>query len=363
MLTRKIEKGLWLALAFALASALSGCSHKVLDYRNVQVVNGQIFASDANEPFTGTVTNFPDNEILRDQEGFANFAHVIAEADFPGDMQAAQILGITGLGVVTARTTAYCDVSVREGLLDGKTICKAPRSDVVGTKMYFKKGLLNGSLKYYDFSLSRSPLAEGSFEDGVPDGTQTLYGAKTGRKLAVVNWSKGVQDGKEEVYNDANGEVIKRLRFKDGKIDGDIVEYSADGKTKLHSVQITNGVKSGDEELYYPDGKHKEHSEWVDGKINGTVRRWDESSKVSQELTYKDGVQVQTEADNVRQALTESALAPAVSAVVPATNLDACVSAWTVAFRKERGEDAAVAADQLDEWKQWCEQGKPAPSS
>jgi hypothetical protein len=39
------------------------------------------------------------------------------------------------------------------------------------------------------------------------------------------------------------------------------------------------------------------------------------------------------------------------------------VSAWTAAFREEREDpDIIVNVDELDEWKQWCKQGKQAPA-
>jgi antitoxin component YwqK of YwqJK toxin-antitoxin module len=353
-----------LVLMLAIATlGLSGCSNEELDYRNVQVVNGKIYSGDSNKPFTGSVTNVPDNEILKSQDGFAGFANIIVQAAFSSDMQAARNLGITGVGMLTASATAYCDVSVHDGLLDGKAICKAPRSDTVGTEMSFKDGSLTGSMKYFDFDLSPNPLAEGSFEDGVPDGKQTVYDAKTGSKIAIVHWASGVQDGTEEIYNRSSGEVTKKLSYKNGKIDGDYVEYSASGKIKLHTAELTNGVKNGNEALYYPDtGKRKEYSEWKDGNLNGTVRRWDENGNETQEMEFKNGLQVQKDKDQLVQALADSISTPASMAASNA-NLDSCVQAWTVAYRKEQGVDAMVASDQLDEWKQWCQQGKQAPSN
>lgn len=350
------------ALIATTLLVLSGCSKPVLDYRNAEVVNGKIYSSAANKPFTGTVTNFPDNEILKYQDGFAGFANILAQSAFPDDMRGARNLGITAQGMLTATTTAYCDVSVRNGLLDGKTICKAPHTDTTGTEMSFEGGSLSGEMTYYDFSLSPNRLSKGSFKDGTPDGTQTIYSVKTGNKIGVANWSDGALDGRVERYNATNGALIRRGRLKDGKLDGEVVEYSDDGKAKLRTAEYTSGFQSGDEELYYLDGKHKEHSQWVDGKLNGTVRRWDENGNLIQELTYKNGVQVQSDADKLRHALTDPVPAAANTAATPAANMDACVRAWTVAFRKERGEDAMVVADQLEEWKAWCKQGKEAPA-
>lgn len=49
--------------------------------------------------------------------------------------------------------------------------------------------------------------------------------------------------------------------------------------------------------------------------------------------------------------------APALSA--PAvSSLDACVEQWADAFRKEEGELAVATVYHLEEWEQWCKEGK-----
>ena len=38
--------------------------------------------------------------------------------------------------------------------------------------------------------------------------------------------------------------------------------------------------------------------------------------------------------------------------------LTQCTHQWVQAFNRERGEEGPIAVDQLDEWEQWCKQGK-----
>jgi len=38
--------------------------------------------------------------------------------------------------------------------------------------------------------------------------------------------------------------------------------------------------------------------------------------------------------------------------------IDACVQKWTKADRNEVVPDQPISADQLDDWAQWCEEGK-----
>lgn len=48
----------------------------------------------------------------------------------------------------------------------------------------------------------------------------------------------------------------------------------------------------------------------------------------------------------------------------PSSNdADQCVAQWVDAYRKDVGQNAAVTQDQLDEWTQWCNEGKRASGS
>lgn len=38
--------------------------------------------------------------------------------------------------------------------------------------------------------------------------------------------------------------------------------------------------------------------------------------------------------------------------------IDVCVNKWVNAYRAEAGEDAVVRYDMLNEWEDWCKQGK-----
>lgn len=57
-------------------------------------------------------------------------------------------------------------------------------------------------------------------------------------------------------------------------------------------------------------------------------------------------------------AASPAPVAVPASASVKATPDEACSSKWLDAFHKENGEDAMITSDQLDEWDQWCAQGR-----
>ncbi|ARL96033.1 hypothetical protein [Burkholderia pseudomallei] len=67
---RSCQKVAALAAISLTTVLLAGCKGDVLDYRNVQVVNGKVYAGDANTPFSGKVTNVPAPDILNNQQGY-----------------------------------------------------------------------------------------------------------------------------------------------------------------------------------------------------------------------------------------------------------------------------------------------------
>lgn len=343
-------------LVAVMALSLSGCGKDVLDYRNVQVVNGKIYKGDANKPFSGTLTNVPDNEILQNQEAFAQIAPLIVRLADPREVPAAQNLGISWVGMLTVKTTSYCDVNVKDGWFDGEAVCKAPRSDDKTTTMNFKEGRLDGKFKYFDSVLSPNLLAEATFNDKGADGTLTVYSPRGGKAIGKIEFSDGKMDGKAETFND-NGDLLVKAAYKEGKLDGTQLHYTNDGKTKIEESHWSKGQKDGDVDFFYADsGKKREHSEWKNGKLEGVAQRWDQDGKLTMDQRFKDGNQVEDK-------LAAAAPAAAPAAQAPATDVDACVKHWVDAFHKEQGQDAMIAADQLDEWSEWCKQGKQAPSA
>jgi hypothetical protein len=102
------------AISFAVAAALSGCKSEVLDYRNAQLVNGKVYAGDANTPFSGKVTNVPVSDILNNQPGYQGMmqssAYVVPEA-YRDDLSSMVIHRF------------LCDAKVTEGILDGDVVC------------------------------------------------------------------------------------------------------------------------------------------------------------------------------------------------------------------------------------------------
>lgn len=56
------------ATAIGVMLFLTACGKgSILEYRNAQIVNGQVYAGNANTPFSGQLTNVPGHVVLASQ--------------------------------------------------------------------------------------------------------------------------------------------------------------------------------------------------------------------------------------------------------------------------------------------------------
>ncbi|WP_242468207.1 toxin-antitoxin system YwqK family antitoxin [Burkholderia plantarii] len=359
-------------VAVAIAAVLlAGCKREVLDYRNAQMVNGKVYDGSANEPFSGKLTNVPDRSLLIEQAGFqltGKLASIALADSLPSTERNAQsFLGRSG--AESLLSGAACDVQIDGGLPDGPAVCKAPQSEVVRIETSFKHGTLDGSFKLFG-GQSDGTLLEVTFSNGQPNGTEKVYSWTDHKLIHSFPWNKGLAAGTEEAFDSNTGALVKRATFVDGKYEGEVVHYAADGK------QITLSAT------------------YVNGRLNGPYKEWDASGTLIADRTYANGVAVGADGSDVGSCMNEwddayravpgSPAFPAseltqkweascragkhpsasdsylsgrtVSSDQPAPN--ACIDAWAAAYRREKGDDAVVMADQLDEWHSWCMAGK-----
>lgn len=374
---RHILSTIWVALVLL---AVAGCSHPLLDYRNADISDGLIYASGANEPFTGTVTHVPDSFMING-EGHAKFMKEVG-----GDRYAVIRFLQAALG--RGAPASLCTISVRKGYVDGPATCFRPQSDIRIIEAHFEAGQLSGKLVYYNPEKPDQKLAEGSFNEGQPDGQQKIYSASSGKLVTKVTWSNGFYDGDYARYSETSGKAVLKEDFVEGRRDGTWEQFTADGKQLIIRAAYKDGNLEGVEEHFDADtGKRiLLVDRWRDGKITGTKKTWDKNGVPLSDETYADGALVErndvsaksdSDADPLGQRLTKALAEPVPLASVqqqgasgapsarpshgtPA-DLDACVNDWMAAHRKAVGNDAMIAADQLDEWREWCTQGKRAP--
>ncbi|AGK47458.1 hypothetical protein BTI_460 [Burkholderia thailandensis MSMB121] len=271
------SKSALLATTFAIALVLAGCGDKTLDFRNAEINNGKIYASNANDPFSGKVTNIPYNQIFSDTDGL-------------GKAQRAFLTVVKANDAVNYQ--AVCDAPAHDGLRDGKVICKLPNSNTTEIETSFKDGNLDGDFKLYDRDGS-TILNSVSFVNGQPDDKQEMYSPRTHKLVHIVHWSEGALNGEEEGFDEETGNRILHANWANGQHDGEYVEYAPDGKQVIDHVKFVHGVKDGDEELFYPDtGKPRQYGRYVDGHLTGTAKAWDPDGRLIYERDYANGNKV-----------------------------------------------------------------------
>ncbi|WP_423391995.1 toxin-antitoxin system YwqK family antitoxin [Burkholderia sp. LMG 21824] len=377
------------------ALALGGCKGDVLDYRNVQFSNGKAYSGDANKPFSGTLTNVPSGVILDSQSGFRK---VVSSIERVLPMLTYDYVQSVGIGNFPTDpripVPVYCDTHVADGILDGKTVCKAANTDNIRLEMALKEGRPDSELTVYTPDGASQKLATIAFRNGEPDGRQEIYSPTTHRLVHVSNWSKGAPEGQEEGFDEKTGNRILLATYVNGQLNGPFTRYAPDGKQITYRATFVNGKPQGTEETYDPTtGKLTGRAEYTNGLLSGNVKRWNADGKLIYEKDYQNGQEsppvptvtacldrrytafhssgdprenVNSEQRNQWEAeCKEESVDRAGStqrsestATTSSSDDEICVSIWTAAFHRENGDDAVVTADQLGEWRSWCKDGK-----
>ncbi|KVT93172.1 hypothetical protein WK60_11995 [Burkholderia ubonensis] len=377
------------------ALALAGCKGDVLDYRNAQIVNGKVYAGDANKPFSGTLTNVPSGIVLESQSGFRKVVASIERVLPALTYDYVRSVGIDYFPTdLRIPVPVYCDTHVDNGILDGNAVCKASNTDNVRLEMAFKGGRPDGQLTIYTPDGVSQKLATIAFRDGEPDGRQEIYSPTTHRLVHASNWTKGAPEGQEEGFDENTGNRILIATYVNGQVNGPFTRYAADGKQITYRAIFVNGKPEGTEETYDPmTGKLTGRAEYTNGLLNGTVKRWNADGKLVYEKDYQNGQEslpapavtacldrrytafyrsgdlrenVNSEQRNQWEAECKEESGGSASstrrsesaATTSSSDSDICVSIWTAAFHRENGDDAIVTTDQLNEWQSWCKKGK-----
>lgn len=283
----------------AMAVVLAGCSKSTLDYRNVQIVDGKIYPSNiyldgnSNQAFSGTVTNFPVNQLLAgNQQGMVKFLDAVARGMQTSNTQDAQFVRSQGPAatarLLLAAPSAMCAVSVHAGLLDGDADCTVPESQTPSSQMAFDKGTLDGDITYFDSKGNK--LADGEFKDGIPVGKENVYSAETGKVVLKINWENGGWNGDIQGFDPNSGALTYEVKYVDGKSEGVATTYSPDGKHKIETETFVHGVSNGPLDTYDPvTGAYTSHGMEVNGKLEGQAEVWNAQGQLLRTYTYKDG--------------------------------------------------------------------------
>lgn len=200
-----------------IALGLVGCGGSEIDYRQSNTVNGLVYKLGDTEPFTGRVLKSPMS--------------------------------------VNIFRVGTCDIEVKKGVLDGKTICST-----------------NNGVK----------IAEANYLKEQKDGVERRWSPDTGKLIYEASWSSGKIDGLEKVFNDAGDAIVHETHWKEGNKDGSEKIWDASGKTLLADLNWINGNANGHQKTSTED------MTWKDGHKNGSYKHTSDLGEVFEEGQYAD---------------------------------------------------------------------------
>ena len=328
-------------LAVASALSLAACAEKILDFRNAEVSSGKIFSKGENSPFTGKLTNIPFTKIQ--SAGLAPFLPLIATVT--GNKGFAELFMVNAIAALMGNSNGglLCNTTIKGGYLNGATDCGLEGKTVLN--LSYKEGTLDGKVQFIDPSIAKE-VAQVQLVNGKLEGESKIFDAPSGQLLHTANWKQGVTNGAEERRN-KDGKTVFKGTIVDGKYDGEATAYNDKGElvlTTLYKAGVGDrNVRPGisDEENCVED--------WALVRASRNQLKGDEALYSAWRQACKQGT---------RWNSPGAELVKAVPSPASAASTSQCVDQWTAAHRKEVGSDAMISGQQLDEWEQWCVEGK-----
>lgn len=219
------------------------------------------------------------------------------------------------------------------------------------TSTEYNDGKPNG--KFLKLSKQGDVLQKGQYVDGLSEGTWEYRGEDTGFIIAKLSDSFLVFP----INLDALGKaVLIDSHWSHGKVDGEMRGWDKDGKP-MFDFHLINGLLDGpNQTVAQPSGPMKTFAIKA-GQLVADPESESSAAPPTQASPVAPGAQPE-----VTSSINSPAEALAGGVQLPGTG-NACLDDWETAYRKERGDDAIVAVDQIDEWTEECKQGKTAPKN
>ncbi len=209
-----------------------------------------------------------------------------------------------GMGPKSSAQSAPKSTSAAKQSASPKAMPDKPnRIDAQGRKQgEWAKRYANGQYMY-----------EANFVDDKPVGLVTRY-AEDGKKVSETTFEKDgsasvvyfhdngkkasegkytaskKRDGLWIYYNERKIKVAAE-NYSNGKLNGTSYTYYENGKI-AEEINYTNDVLNGPWIQNLPSGTRRLDTHYVDGKIDGRYRYWDNDGYLSVDGTYRNGVQV-----------------------------------------------------------------------
>ena len=156
----------------------------------------------------------------------------------------------------------------------------------------FVEGMINDGLNvgewkyYYPNGQLRQSL---SHRNGQIDGTWDIF-RKDGSREGTRSFRGGIRDGEWLYYDETGERVTLKTTFRRGLMDGESNRYYVNGKMRQQRF-FKGGQPVGTHLEWDEDGNQRVELNYVDGKLHGISRTWDDQGKVTNR-EYRDGLPV-----------------------------------------------------------------------
>ncbi|HAH32049.1 MAG TPA: hypothetical protein DCL44_07025 [Elusimicrobia bacterium] len=120
----------------------------------------------------------------------------------------------------------------------------------------------------------------------IPDGAVKLY--EKGKLRTVLIYKNGKANGMAKEYYPA-GKIKAEQNWLDDKLDGSYRAYNEDGKINTEAY-FKNGKRNGIAKLYYPNGTLLSEINYKDGKMEGTYKDYSKKGVIQSEKVYTNGM-------------------------------------------------------------------------
>lgn len=289
-----------------IAFAVQACGQKI-DARQTQTKQGLIYKMNADDPFSGTVTNVPSIG----QKSVRKYGH------------------------------GNCTLKFKNGLRDGMSSCIAENGTKV-SEIEFTADEMNGIQKQWESS--GTLVLSMRWKNGQPDGLEEVFDPSTGKRVVVRNWSNGVQEGEEKGWDSTGEKQLTDLIWKNGKATGFQTVYNLPGGG-YSEYNLKEGLRDGIQKTYATNGIGGGIHLWKietykAGKLEGLRQEFYDNGKIASEMNFRNG-----ELDGLEKKYR-----------LDSGGQEQCLDAKIAAFRNENGAEAIVSIDMLEEWKSQCPQ-------
>lgn len=330
----KIHKYILPLLSLSLLSPITGCSERVLDWRNASISGEKIFEKDQNSPFSGKITNIPfEYTPLHNYKMFSQL--------FTRYTEDTHDYGYAPISSFGWSKKYYCDTFVKDGFLTGNIKCQNG-SLTIETNFSDISNKGEGEIKFRDES-NNLPSAIAHFVGNDLNGILEITSPNGYKIVSETTFKESAVGPFTFWFFDSKQVKSKGVIDKDRYI-GEYKKWFSNGDPSEEIYFDDNGLANGPLKIWDKD-THKlvAVANLKDNKLDGRRTTWDSNGNLLTDRLYEEG----RYAYDIRPRNI---------------SIDECTTEWADAYRKEiQDDEKPIFYDQIKEWEDICAEKKYAP--